>query len=100
MAPVLNMRSSFDSKRHFSTAFSNSSSVNIGFCEASAINSKTLGKYLDKELAKPLFEKAKQLLAEAGYPNGVGFGSVDLRVNISDIHSAVAEDFSNQIKFQ
>jgi ABC-type transport system substrate-binding protein len=42
--------------------------------------------------------KAKQLLKEAGYPEGAGFGSVDLRVNIGDIHSAVAEDFSSQIK--
>lgn len=42
-------------------------------------------------------EKAKQLLAEAGYPNGVGFGSVNLRVNIGDIHSAVAEEVADQL---
>ncbi|MES2556547.1 MAG: peptide ABC transporter substrate-binding protein [Bacteroidota bacterium] len=42
-------------------------------------------------------EKAKKLLAEAGYPGGKGFGSVNLRVNIGDIHSAVAEEISDQI---
>ena len=42
-------------------------------------------------------ELAKRLLAEAGYPNGENFGSVTLRLNAGDIHSAVAEEFSNQI---
>lgn len=42
-------------------------------------------------------EKARQLLAEAGYPNGEGFGSVNLRFNIDDIHSAVADEFAQQI---
>ncbi len=42
-------------------------------------------------------EKAKKLLAEAGFPGGKGFGSVNLRVNIGDIHSAVAEEISEQI---
>lgn len=42
-------------------------------------------------------EKARKLLAEAGYPGGKGFGSVNLRVNIGDIHSAVAEEVSEQI---
>ena len=42
-------------------------------------------------------EKAKKLLAEAGYPNGKGFGSVELRYNISDTHSAVADEFAKQI---
>lgn len=42
-------------------------------------------------------EKARMLLAEAGYPSGKGFGSVNLRVNIGDIHSAVAEEVSEQI---
>lgn len=43
-------------------------------------------------------EKARQLLAAAGFADGTGFGSVTLRVNIGDIHSAVAEEISNQIK--
>lgn len=42
-------------------------------------------------------ELAKKLLAEAGYPGGKGFGSVNLRLNIGDIHSAVAEEISKQI---
>lgn len=42
-------------------------------------------------------EKARRLLAEAGYPNGKGFGSVNLRFNIGDINSAVADEFAQQI---
>lgn len=42
-------------------------------------------------------EKAKKLLAEAGYPNGKGFGSVNLRLNISDIHSAIADEVAQQL---
>jgi ABC-type oligopeptide transport system substrate-binding subunit len=42
-------------------------------------------------------EKAKKLLAEAGYPNGEGFGSVNLRFNIDEKHSAVADEFAQQI---
>jgi len=41
--------------------------------------------------------KAKKLLAEAGYPDGKGFGTVNLRFNIDDIHSAIADEFSKQI---
>lgn len=42
-------------------------------------------------------EKARKLLAEAGYPKGEGFGSVTLRFNIGDINSAVADEFAQQI---
>lgn len=42
-------------------------------------------------------EKARKLLAEAGYPNGDGFGSVNLRYNIDDVHSAIADEFAQQI---
>lgn len=42
-------------------------------------------------------ELAKQLLADAGYPGGKGFGSVDLRVDISDLNTAVAEELADQI---
>ena len=42
-------------------------------------------------------ELAKKLLAEAGYPGGKGFGSVDLRLDITDINTAVAEELADQI---
>lgn len=42
-------------------------------------------------------EKAKKLLADAGYPNGAGFGTINLRFNIGDINSAVADEFAQQI---
>lgn len=42
-------------------------------------------------------EMAKKLLAEAGYPGGKGFGSVDLRLDISDLNTAVAEELADQI---
>lgn len=42
-------------------------------------------------------EMARQLLAEAGYPEGKGFGSVDLRLDISDLNTAVAEELADQI---
>ncbi len=36
-------------------------------------------------------ETAKQLLAEAGYPDGVGFPSVEILYNTSEMHKLVAE---------
>lgn len=42
--------------------------------------------------------KARKLLAKAGYPNGEGFPSVNLKFNLGSIHSAVADEFSKQIK--
>lgn len=42
-------------------------------------------------------EKARRLLAEAGYPNGKGFGTINLRFNIGDINSAIADEFAQQI---
>jgi oligopeptide transport system substrate-binding protein len=42
-------------------------------------------------------ELARQLLAEAGYPGGKGFGSVDLRLDITDLNTAVAEELADQI---
>jgi ABC-type transport system substrate-binding protein len=42
-------------------------------------------------------EKAKKLLADAGYPGGKGFGSVNLRIDIKDLNTAVAEEVAQQI---
>jgi len=43
-------------------------------------------------------DKAKKLLAKAGYPNGEGFPTIDLKFNFSAVHSAVAEEFAKQMK--
>jgi oligopeptide transport system substrate-binding protein len=42
-------------------------------------------------------EKARALLAEAGYPNGEKFGNVNLRFNISDINSQIADEVATQL---
>jgi oligopeptide transport system substrate-binding protein len=42
-------------------------------------------------------EKAKKLLAEAGYANGKDFGEVTLRYTRDDINQAVADEFAKQI---
>lgn len=42
-------------------------------------------------------EKARQLLAEAGYPNGKGFPTLTLKFNTGTVHSAVADEFRKQI---
>lgn len=42
-------------------------------------------------------EKAKQLLKEAGYPDGKGFGTVTLRFNLDEIQSAICDEIAKQI---
>ena len=43
-------------------------------------------------------DKARQLLAQAGYPNGKGFPSLTLKFNVGTIHSAVADEFRKQME--
>lgn len=73
----------------------------LGFYGITPPVSKTLKGYDFEKIKEKGFtynpELARQLLAEAGYPNGEGFGSIELRYNINDTHSAVADEVSKQI---
>lgn len=43
-------------------------------------------------------ELAQKLLAEAGYPDGANFGDVELKYNLGETQTAVAEEFARQIE--
>lgn len=43
-------------------------------------------------------EKARQLFAQAGYKDGKDFPAIHIKYNIGTIHSAVANEISNQLK--
>lgn len=43
-------------------------------------------------------ELAKKLLADAGYTDGVNFGEVELKYNLGETQTAVAEEFARQIE--
>lgn len=43
-------------------------------------------------------EKAKNLLSEAGFPNGEGFPTINLKFDLGTIHSAVADQFAKHMK--
>lgn len=60
----------------------------------------TGGDYWDAPLDDAAYEanceKARELLAEAGYPNGEGFPAVTYTYNTSDAHKAVGEALQQQ----
>lgn len=47
--------------------------------------------YTSKKLFKYDLEKAKKLLAEAGYPNGKGFPELEILYSTKDFHRSIAE---------
>lgn len=42
-------------------------------------------------------KKARKLMAEAGYPDGKGFGTLNLRFDVNDINSKVADEIATQL---
>lgn len=55
------------------------------------VTTKTYGDHFDTSNYEKDLEKAKQLLADAGYPNGEGFPEFSYLTNDAGYHKAVAE---------
>jgi len=55
------------------------------------VTKEKYGNHFDVDNYDANLEKAKALLAEAGYPNGEGFPAFDYLTNDADYHKAVAE---------
>ena len=43
-------------------------------------------------------ELAKKLMADAGYPNGEGFPSIELTINADDVHNRVSKEIVKQLR--
>ena len=56
------------------------------------------GDYIDLNDMEANEERARELLAEAGYPNGEGFPTVEYIYNTNDSHRVIGEMFQGMLK--
>jgi len=56
------------------------------------------GDYIDLNDTEANEERARELLAEAGYPNGEGFPTVEYIYNTNDSHRVIGEMFQGMLK--
>jgi len=56
------------------------------------------GDYIDRGNMEANEERARELLAEAGYPNGEGFPTIEYIYNTNDTHRVVGEMFQGMLK--
>lgn len=66
--------------------------------EAYAFVPPGMGDYTSTAKTSEDLEKAKALLAEAGYPNGAGFPEISVLYNTSEMHKTIAEALQSMWK--